>query len=56
MAETRKFLKETEGQAMWEYILLVAVGLSIIAAVVYFFSAVRDKFTEAGDTLRGFSP
>lgn len=52
----KKFLAGTEGQALWEYILLVAVGLSIVAAVYYFFGAVRDKFQQAGQELQGVGP
>jgi len=52
----RALLQDEEGANLFEYVLLVAFALTVIAGIRALYTAIRTKFTQAAGELNALSP
>ncbi len=46
-----EFVRDTRGASLWEYALLIIIGLGIFGALVAFRDRIRDVFQQATGSL-----
>ncbi len=52
MATLKRFLQDDRGASLWEYALLIIIGLGIFAALIAFRDRIREVFVTARDNLQ----
>jgi len=48
----RKFLEDTRGASLWEYALLIVIGLGVATALFALRDKIREVFTQATNELQ----
>lgn len=50
--ELRRFILDDRGASLWEYALLIIIGLGIFAALMAFRDRIREVFVQATNDLQ----